>query len=218
MCGDTMKKKSIVYVDGFNLFYGLLKNEKNKKWLNLQHYFEKLRTDDDIEKIKYFTTLVKGKKRDNQESYLKALSTLPKVQIVLGKFKTQTYTCLINCGYTGDKTYADQIEKRTDVNIASHFVADSALLNDIEKLIIVSGDSDLIPAIKMAKQISPQKQIIVYVPHDPVKSKNSKKVSSDIRKAADKHKNLPVNLIGKSQFDNEITDNYGNKICKPLSW
>lgn len=213
-----MKKKSIVYVDGFNLFYGFLKNEKNKKWLNLQYYFEKLRTDDDIVKIKYFTTLVKGKKRNNQESYLKALSTLSKVQIIFGKFKTQTYTCLVNCGYTGDKTYSDQIEKRTDVNIASHLVADSVLLNDTKKLIIVSGDSDLIPAIEMAKQISPKKQIIVYIPHDPVKLKNSKKVSSDIRKAADKHKNLPVDLIVKSQFDNEIIDDYGNKICKPLTW
>ena len=51
-----MKKKSIVYIDGFNLFYGLLKKEKNRKWLNLQKYFEKLRTDDEIEIIKYFTT------------------------------------------------------------------------------------------------------------------------------------------------------------------
>ena len=61
-----MKKKSIVYIDGFNLFYGLLKKEKNKKWLNLQKYFEKLRADDEIEIIKYFTTWIKGRKKKNQ--------------------------------------------------------------------------------------------------------------------------------------------------------
>ena len=219
-----MKKKSIVYIDGFNLFYGLLKKEKNKKWLNLQKYFEKLRVDDEIEIIKYFTTWIKGRKKKNQEAYIKALLTLTKVKIIFGKFKNQDFTCLIDCGYKGDKTYKDQIEKRTDVNIASHIVADSAQRDDINRLIIVSGDSDLVPPIQMSKDISPEKQVIIYVPYDPMKGiingkeTKSEKVSSDIRKISDKHKNLPIDLIVKSQFDDELHDKNGSKITKPSTW
>ena len=70
-----MKKKSIIYIDGFNLYYGMLKNTKYK-WLDLEAYFTRLRLDDDVKEIKYFTSTVFGK--DNlarQKSYLKALAT-----------------------------------------------------------------------------------------------------------------------------------------------
>ncbi|MBA7568615.1 hypothetical protein ES708_10347 [subsurface metagenome] len=131
---------------------------------------------------------------------------------------------MIDCGYRGDKIFKDQIEKRTDVNIASHIVADSAQRDDVNRLIIVSGDSDLVPAIQMSKYISSEKQVIVYVPYDPLKrilkGKNTKseKVSSDIRNVSDKHKNLPINLIVKSQFDDELYDINGSKITKPSTW
>ena len=214
--GLNMKKKSIIYVDGFNLFFGLLKGTKNK-WLNLQKYFEKLRTDDDILRIKYFTTLVLGRKRERQQVYIDALLTLPKIEIIYGKFKEKDIKCSIDCGYSGNKEFKTLIEKRTDVNIASNLILDASLLNNVKNLVVVSGDSDLVPAIVTAKKISPTKSIFVYVPCDPEKLKNNEKVSSDIRKVADKHKNLPIDLISKSQFDHEIR--IGDKLInKPQKW
>jgi len=39
-CGreKAMENRTIVYVDGFNLYYGALKHS-NYRWLNLQRYF-----------------------------------------------------------------------------------------------------------------------------------------------------------------------------------
>jgi len=39
--------RTIIYVDGFNLYYGAVKNTPHK-WLNLQRYFEMIRQNDDV--------------------------------------------------------------------------------------------------------------------------------------------------------------------------
>ena len=48
---------SVIYVDGFNLYYEVLKNTACK-WLDLQRFFTLLRQNDDIRAIKYFTAIV----------------------------------------------------------------------------------------------------------------------------------------------------------------
>ena len=85
-----MSDRTIIYVDGFNLYYGAIRGG-NYKWLNLQRFFELLRPHDAIHQIHYFTALVDGPTRPNQETYLRALGTLPKVNIVLGKFKKNRF-------------------------------------------------------------------------------------------------------------------------------
>jgi hypothetical protein len=42
------KKRCLVYVDGFNLYYGVLEPHPEWKWLNLQSLFDALRPDEDI--------------------------------------------------------------------------------------------------------------------------------------------------------------------------
>ena len=74
-------KKSIIYIDGFNLYYGAVKGTP-WKWLDLEKYFTLLRQDDDIQQIKYFTAPISGSHRQNQDNYLLALSTLPRVEII----------------------------------------------------------------------------------------------------------------------------------------
>jgi uncharacterized LabA/DUF88 family protein len=84
-------KKAYIYVDGFNLFYGILKGSKYK-WLNLEElckfYFPKY----NIVKIKYFTALVKERNDDkespiNQQVYIRALHTLSNFEKILGSFQ-----------------------------------------------------------------------------------------------------------------------------------
>jgi hypothetical protein len=54
-----MPTRTIVYVDGFNLYYGALKHTPYR-WLNLQRYFEMVRSADDIQGIDYFTASVQA--------------------------------------------------------------------------------------------------------------------------------------------------------------
>jgi uncharacterized LabA/DUF88 family protein len=45
--------------------------------------------------------------------------------------------------HLGNKTFKDQQEKRTDVNIAINMVAD-ALIDSPDIIVLISGDTDLI--------------------------------------------------------------------------
>ena len=74
---EALLPRTIVYVDGFNFYYGVLKNTRYK-WLDLERFFTLLRPHDDIQAIKYFTALVEaGAHRVRQETFLKALETTP---------------------------------------------------------------------------------------------------------------------------------------------
>ena len=102
----TMPTRSIVYVDGFNFYKGALERYMGRhatdsryqspiwkgcyKWLNLQAYFALLRPKDDIQRIRYFTARIHGKKVVRQRAYLRALETLPNVRVYLGRFKART--------------------------------------------------------------------------------------------------------------------------------
>ncbi len=143
--------RSIIYIDGFNLYYGAVKNTP-WKWLNIEKYFTLLLPHDDIQTIKYFTARIDGSHRPNQDLFIKALLTLDKVQVIYGLFKFKKVKCLVkNCTYKGVKTFHVPEEKRTDVNIAVHMMDD--IFNDrCDRLIIISGDSDLVPAVKTVKK------------------------------------------------------------------
>jgi uncharacterized LabA/DUF88 family protein len=54
-------------------------------------------------------------------------------------------------------------EKRTDVNMASYIIADG--FNDkYDKAIIITGDSDIAPAIEMVKKFFPEKEFLAVIP------------------------------------------------------
>ena len=208
-----MPSRSIVYVDGFNLYYGAVRNTQFK-WLNLQHFFKLLRPHDDLQQIHYFTALIDGPSRPNQDVYLRALATLSLVDIVLGKFKNKTVTRRsAACTFAGSRLFQMPEEKRTDVNIAV-FMLDDAYQDRCDHLIVVSGDSDLVPAVRMVKARFPNKMVTVYVPtRNPVRG-----AAVELRSAADKHRDLPLNLLHFSQFPNPLPDGSGGFIHKPSTW
>jgi len=209
-----MSNRSIIYVDGFNLYYGAVKDTKGKKWLNLEIFFRRLRPHDDVRAIKYFTTLVDGCASGHQEAYLLALSTLPTVEVIYGKFKPKMVRCGVKaCSWTGERWFRVLEEKRTDVNIAVTMMLD-VLEDNCDRLVVVSGDSDLVPAISTIKALAPGKQITVYVP-----ARNLiRGAAVEIRAAADKHRTLPNDLIAKSQFPATIRDGKGGYIQRPQDW
>lgn len=206
-------KKSIIYIDGFNLYYGAIKGIP-WKWLDLEKYFTLLRQDDDIQQIKYFTAPISGSHRQNQDNYLLALSTLPLVEIILGKFKTKQVKCLVsNCTYRGPKIFNQQEEKRTDVNIALHMLHD-AFEESCDRIILVSGDSDIVSALAMIKNINPKVELIVYIPaRNPIRG-----AAVELRNVADKSRTLPNAMLKIAQLPPTIQDSSGNVINKPQSW
>ncbi len=50
----------IAYVDGFNLYHGLHERYRRRYlWLDLEHLVQRLRPNDHILAVRYFTALVK---------------------------------------------------------------------------------------------------------------------------------------------------------------
>lgn len=207
------KKRAIVYVDGFNLYYGAIKGSSDK-WLNLEKYFRCVRQADDVEQVYFFTAMVDGASLQNQQTYLQALATTPSVRIVLGKFKFKDVDCRVSgCCHGGAKRFRVKTEKRTDVNIALQLFED-AMEDRADVLVIVSGDSDLVPAVHRVRNRFPSKRVVVYVPaRDPDRS-----AAVELRTAAHSHRDLPLNILKLCQFPPTLPDGSGGVIMKPPSW
>ena len=208
-----MSNRSIIYIDGFNFYNGVIKNTKFK-WLDIECLFRTLRQDDEIQSIHYFTALIFGNRRKNQQTYLDALSTFPLMNIIFGKFKIKSTKCRVQqCTYSGSRIFDLTEEKKTDVNIALQLV-DDAYNNRTDRQIIVSGDSDLVPAIQMVKKYAPKMKITVYVP-----STNKRRgAAREIRNTADKDKTFPVELLQHALLPDQVPDGKEGYITKPSTW
>lgn len=80
--------KTYVYVDGFNLYYGI--KNSGAKWLNLKALAEQVVPTAVVEKVRYFTARVSGaidpQAPGRQQVYYNALSTVPEVEMHFGNF------------------------------------------------------------------------------------------------------------------------------------
>lgn len=207
--------RAIVYIDGFNLYYGALKGTKSK-WLDLEKYFKLLRANDEIQRICYFTAPAVGKDtRERQKTYLQALQTLPLVEVIEGKFKKTHRQCKVkSCNQpTSDRRYQSWEEKMTDVNIATRMV-DDAYQDEADIFILVSGDSDLIPPLALINQRFPRKKLVVYIP-----GRSRARFGMDFTLYA-KKRALPQNLLERSQLAPKICQPgiSGAMIAKPRMW
>jgi uncharacterized LabA/DUF88 family protein len=209
-------KKSNIYIDGFNLFYGLLKGS-SYKWLNIESCFEKIYKHDEITSIKYFTALVKGEGLARQQVYLQALRTLSKVEIILGNFKGKLMTCGVSDCDHPNKTFRVFEEKRTDVNIAIEMLHDASK-QSIERFILVSGDSDLVPVLHMLRRDYPAVNLIVLIPAKRSKTMKDRYIASEIREAAHHARLLDLSYIRTSQFADLVLSSTGIELYKPIEW
>jgi uncharacterized LabA/DUF88 family protein len=201
-----------VYVDGFNLYYGAVKDTP-VKWLDLERYFKLLRPHDSIQKIKYYTALVVGPHRANQEAYWQALSTTPLVEIVQGNFKEKNMLCKVHaCAHPGNRSFKTHEEKRTDVNIAIGML-DDAYQELCDRMILVSGDSDLVPVVRLVRSRFPSIDVNVYVPA----RHRERGRAVELRSSATDSKELPLNILPKAQFPPVIIHD-GITIHKPSGW
>ena len=200
----------IAYIDGFNLFHGLrAKYGRRYLWLDMETMIQRLRPNDEIVTIRYFTALVIENQAalDLQQNHLDALKAHSgeKMDIVLGRYQRASVVCE-GCGHQRVKYE----EKETDVNIAVSLVADTAArASDIA--IIVSADSDLCPAIRTARSIDLHRKLIAVFP--PARS--SFEIRSLIRSAF----TVAAVDLRNSLLPDAVTDPAtGQTFKRPANW
>ena len=91
---------------------------------------------------------------------------------------------------------------------------DDAYQDNCDRMIVVSGDSDLVPAVELIKRRFPKIQITVYIPS----RHPNRGAARELRNAADKNKTLPTALFKNTQFPNSLINNLGQRINKPSRW
>ncbi len=177
-------------------------------WLNMVDLCQKLtkRKTEELRLVKYFTAVTSSHegRRKRHLRFIEALKTTePYIEIYEGKFYRTSEWCR-KCG----NNYYIYREKRTDVNIASHLIND-AVDNVFDVAYLVTGDSDLVPALEIAKQRNSKKKYGVWFP--------PKRYSFDLKRITDFYKTIPDNIIKNSQFPDPVED-AGKKINKPERW
>ncbi len=203
-----MSERVIVYIDGFNLYYGL--REKRWKWaywLDLKKLAGALlKKRQTLVHTHYFTAVLKSPddKRRRQATYLDALATLKDVSIHYGHYLADTITCR-NC----DHHYVTHHEKMTDVNIAVQLMTD-AFQDRFDNAIVVSADSDLVSPVRAVCALFPAKRVVVAFPPE--------RASSELKKQASGYVNIGRAALVKSLLPDPVVKANGHPLKRPAEW
>lgn len=209
-------QRTYVYIDGFNLYYGALKNTPYK-WLNLKLLFHHLLNDShEIIAIKYYTARVKARDNDpqitiRQSSYLRALQKyIPELSIHYGHYLTHEVKLPLvkPMGRKKFVTVLKSEEKGSDVNMAIHILND-AWLDCYDCAIIVSNDSDLSESLKLIKKQG--KKIGLITPA----GSTGRRPTQSLREHSDFIKTIRTGILKVSQLPDVIPD---SNIHKPTTW
>ena len=205
---NSSPKRVIVYIDGFNLYFGLkTKGWKRSYWLNIQNLSQNILTkDQSLVKVKYFTSRISfpPEKVKRQGTFIEALETLSKVKIYYGNYQSNKSKCR-KCGYIE----MVPSEKMTDVNIAVELLTD-AYENKFDTAILVSADSDLVPPIQSVHRLFEDKRIVVAFP--PARH------SFALKEVAKASFTLGRKKLLDSLFPEKIQKKDGYVLIKPERW
>lgn len=200
-----------VYVDGFNLYYGLRnRGWRRYYWLDLRSMSENLlRPNQTLAFVRYFIAnlLPLPDASDEilrQEVYLRALETLPNLSIHYGYFLPKDATCH-RCG----TTWTAYEEKMTDVNVAVELLSD-AQDDAFDTAIVVSGDSDLSGPISAVLERYPRKRVLVAFPPN--------RASKRLRETATATFTIGRRILSRSQLPDSVIKPDGYVLRRPESW
>ncbi len=205
--------RTFVYVDGFNLYYGKLKNSKYK-WVNIETLCRLLLPHNEIIQIRYFSAQISARPNDpnqpvRQQTYFRALRTLPSVDIVLGHFLS--HEVLMTASPVTNPPKMVKVlkteEKGSDVNIASYMLMDG-FQNRFDTAVLMSNDSDLATPLKFLRETL-GKKVGILNPQE--------KASRVLVKNSDFVKSIRDGVLAVSQFDQTLTDSNGT-FTKPIDW
>lgn len=212
MAGQALR--TIVYVDGFNFYYGAVKGTP-WKWLDPAALFSRvLGPRNRLVKVKYFTARVQPTPSDpdvhvRQDMYLRALlAHCPLVELYFGHFLR--HRVLMEHALPPPATVSvwKNEEKGSDVNLALHLLND-AWTDAYDCAVVVSNDSDLAESLRLVKQQN-RKMLGLITPGAP-----ARKTSRQLALHADFVRTIRPSALASSQLPSPIP---GANIHKPTRW
>lgn len=218
--------KTILYIDGFNLYFRALQKRRGLRWLNVQALAEELLFEDnEIIETNYFTARVNDRIDPGadvrQDAYLRALKTLPDLKIHYGKFATRRSWAKL-CHPPVFRPEAEEMdepwpetvriirseEKGSDVNLAVQLVRDG-FQGRFDVAVVITNDTDLEGAIRTVKEDAGLPVVLLSPVPEPHRT---------LREAASSVKIIRASHLKKSQFPDEIATSHGRVITRPETW
>lgn len=207
----------IFLIDGFNVYHSILSLRRDTgyatKWLDLaslcKSYIPLFGKDAKFEAAHYFSAIpyyLSDKnpgKIQRHENYIKCLESTG-VNVELGRFKSKDVYC-DRC----KSMILKREEKETDVAIAVKLL-EIFFINLCDTAIIVSGDTDLSPAIRKCQILFPDKKTLFAFPF----ARKNKELAS----LAPGSFSISKKQYIKHQLSNPVTLENGRKFYKPTSW
>ncbi|MFB7800351.1 NYN domain-containing protein [Isoptericola sp. NPDC056134] len=222
----SSRGRACVYIDGFNLYYGALKGS-TEKWLDLAAWSGLLLPGYAVERIVYCTARITGRPDDpdahvRQDAYLRALATLPTVDVLEGIFKVSKprmfrispdscdccggHQLPCSCCRGSTVQVMKTEEKGSDVNLAVQLVVDG-FQDRFDTALVVSNDSDIQPAVDVVRtQLG--KRVIVA---DPRSSRYPALIGDERRR-------VRREPLVQAQFPSPVVGADGRAITRPNSW
>ena len=203
------------YIDGFNLYFNAV-SDSPYKWLDLGRLCSRIVPDHKVTRIRYFTAPVEYRpdrpsQRQRQDTYLRALRTIPNLSIHEGRFRTDRRRRPLVEPIPGVGRVVEVLETRekgTDVNLATYLLVDG-FRGDYEQAVVVSNDSDLALAMRMVRDVLGLPVGAVNpAPRDPTPM---------LRESSTFQRHIRKRTLADCQFPDTLTDAVGT-ITKPPEW
>jgi uncharacterized LabA/DUF88 family protein len=154
-------KRVRVYIDGFNIYHAIDALKRPQlKWLNHRVLAESfLRKGERLDEVHFFTAVLRWDhaKQKRHVNYLAALRAVD-VCVHESRFTKVDRKCR-----AFGNTCAFHEEKQTDVGIAVKMVTD-ALLGKVDRLVLLTADSDQIPTAKFLNTLPNIALTLIYPP------------------------------------------------------
>jgi hypothetical protein len=205
--------KTNVYVDGFNLYYGAVRNTPYK-WLDIRKLCELAFPRNEIAEVHYCTAIVKDAPWDphqstRQQMFIRALETTG-VEVHYGSFLSKVVKMPLAVRPPKGSRMVEVIkteEKGSDVALGALLVA-HGYQGRYQVAIVLSNDSDLVLPIKIVRQ-ELGLPVGIYNPHE--------RFSVELSQAAAFRKQVRKGVLKAAQFPDSLTDANGT-ITKPSPW
>ncbi len=210
-------------VDGFNLYHSLVDLQKALgkgcppvKWLDIDKLCRShisiagrlsgIPDKAELSLIHYFSASPTHRSQDhvNRHSLYTACLEATGVVVQLGRFKKKD----VYCGKC-HRYFTAHEEKESDVAIAGKLF-EACYSDECDTVVMITGDTDLVPAVKLCKRLFPSKKIIFGFPFQ--------RKNKELEKVADGSFVMKADSIKNAQFPNPFTFSEGVEVEMPTGW
>jgi uncharacterized LabA/DUF88 family protein len=207
-------------VDGFNLYHSVRSasidlglNGYGTKWLDIyglcSSYLHAIGNNAQIAGLFYFSALAKHLQASNpgvvarHACYVECLKHTG-ITIELARFKKKNIKCA-SCG----SNIKRHEEKETDVAIAAKLL-ELLFLDQCDTCVLVTGDTDIVPAVKTAQRLFPRKSIGFLLPYQ--------RYNEELARLGSFHFKIKKETYAKHQLPDPFVFPNGKTLAKPSTW